>query len=84
LYIAPWIYNCNCNTEVFNIWLEKVFIPEIKLIKKTYPGKPITLIMDNVAYHKSEKTQNILEKNEINLKFQPTYSPDLTGFSEIY
>lgn len=72
-YIAPWIYNCNCDTEVFNIWLEKILIPEIKLIKKAFSGRSITLIMDNVAYHKSEKTRNILAKNGINLKFQPPY-----------
>ena len=77
LYIAPWIYNCNCDTEVFNTWLERIFIPQIKLIKKTYQGKPVTLIMDNVAYHKSQKTQDILDKNQVYLKFQPPYSPDL-------
>jgi len=36
--------------------------------------------MDNVAYYKrkkSEKTRNILAKNGINLKFQPSYSPNL-------
>lgn len=33
--------------------------------------------MDNVAYHKSQKTQDILDKNQVYLKFQPAYSPDL-------
>ena len=76
-YIAPWIYDCNCDTVVFNTWLQNILIPEINLIKKAFPGNPITLIMDNVAYHKSQKTRDILEKNKINLKFQPPYSPDL-------
>jgi len=33
--------------------------------------------MDNVAYHKSKVTKEVLEQNNINLKFQPPYSPDL-------
>lgn len=77
LYISPWICNCNCDTDVFNTWLEKVFILEAKLLQITYPNNPITLIMDNVPYHKSQKTREILEQNNINLKFQPAYSPDL-------
>lgn len=77
LYIAPWVYDCNCDTIVFNTWLEKIFIPEIKLIKQAYPGKEITLILDNVAYHKSQETKDILKENGINLEFQPPYSPDL-------
>ena len=24
LYIAPMVYNCNCDTVVFNTWLEKI------------------------------------------------------------
>ena len=33
--------------------------------------------MDNVPYHKSQRTRDILKQNNINLKFQPPYSPDL-------
>jgi len=54
-----------------------VFIPEAKLLQIAYPSNPITFIMDNVPYHKSQKTREILEQNNINLKFQPPYSPDL-------
>lgn len=53
LYIAPWVYDCNCDTIVFNTWLENIFISEAKLLQKTYPNNPIALILDNVPYHKS-------------------------------
>jgi len=33
--------------------------------------------MDNVRYHKSEETQELCKQSNINLKFQPPYSPDL-------
>jgi transposase len=77
LYIAPWVYNCNCDTIVFNTWLEDIFIPQIEKLKIAYPTSEITLILDNVAYHKSQKTKQICETGGINLKFQPPYSPDL-------
>jgi transposase len=77
LYIAPWVYNCNCDTVVFNTWLKKVFIPDVKLLQVQYPNNPITLIMDNVRYHKSKETKDLLEQHNVNLLFQPPYSPDL-------
>jgi transposase len=77
LYIAPWIYTDTCDTLLFNTWLKQILIPEVKYLQKVYPNHPITLIMDNVRYHKSEETKEILEQNNINLKFQPPYSPDL-------
>jgi len=76
-YIAPWIYNDNCDTELFNTWLKQILIPEVKTLQKIYPNNPITFIMDNVAYHKSQETKDICIENNINLKFQPPYSPDL-------
>jgi DDE superfamily endonuclease len=76
-YIAPWIYTDTCDTLLFNTWLECVFIPEIKLLQIEYPNNPVTLIMDNVSYHKSEDTKKLCKENRINLKFQPPYSPDL-------
>ena len=42
-----------------------------------YPDYKIILILDNVSYHKSEKTKQLLQRENIILKFQPPYSPDL-------
>jgi transposase len=76
-YIAPWIYTDTCDTLLFNTWLKEILIPEVKLIQITYPYKRINLVLDNVAYHKSQQTREILTSNNINLVFQPPYSPDL-------
>ena len=77
-YIAPMVFSCNCDTEVFNTWITKRLLPTIKLIRQQHPNRSINLVMDNVSYHKSELTKKILIKNNINLVFQPAYSPDLS------
>lgn len=43
-YVAPWVYNCSCDTIVFNTWIEKILIPEIQELKKIYPEYNIILI----------------------------------------
>lgn len=71
------VYDGTCDTTVFNTWLKEVFIPETKLIQKTYPRNPIALVIDNVAYHKSVSTLELCNNNGIYLVFQSPYSPDL-------
>jgi transposase len=76
-YIAPFFYNHNCDTLLFNFWLEDILIPEIQLLQNHFPNNPISLVLDNVAYHKSDKTMVLCKENKINLVFQSPYSPDL-------
>jgi transposase len=77
LYLAPWTYNDTCDILVFNTWLKEVFIPEVQRLKSSYPTKLIALVLDNVAYHKSQETLDLCNNNGIYLLFQPPYSPDL-------
>jgi transposase len=76
-YIAPWVYDGTCDTSVFNTWLKEVFIPEVKLLRIAYPKNPVALVIDNVAYHKSQRTLDLCNQNGIYLVFQSPYSPDL-------
>lgn len=71
------IYNDNCDTEVFNAWIELSLLLETQKLQLLYPSKRIHLVMDNVPYHKSNTTEELLSKNNIHLVFQPPYSPDL-------
>lgn len=68
-FIAPMSFIGGCNRDVFNVWLEDILLPEIP--------KGATIVMDNAAFHKSARTREIIEKAGYNLKFLPTYSPDL-------
>ena len=67
--IAPMIYECGTNSETFNFWLEHSFLPEIP--------KGSLIVMDNVSFHKSKKTKELVEKFSCRLLFLPPYSPDL-------
>lgn len=67
--LAPFCYQGTCNTKLFNYWLENILLPELS------PG--YTLIMDNAAFHKSQKTQELIEESGCKILFLPPYSPDL-------
>ena len=41
----------NIDTNVFNTWVEKILIADL-------PNKSV-IVIDNAAFHKSEKTKNI-------------------------
>lgn len=68
-FYAPFLFQGSCNSDVFNIWLEKVLLPNT--------DEGTTIVMDNAAFHKSEHTKTIIEKFNCYLLFLPTYSPDL-------
>ncbi len=67
--IAPCTVEGSCNTEVFKKWIKEVLAESI--------GEGYTLILDNVAFHKSIEVINTLKKCNINFIFLPPYSPDL-------
>lgn len=45
--IAPMVFNGSCNTQLFEAWVEKFLIKELK------PGQFV--VMDNAAFHRSQK-----------------------------
>ena len=66
---APVLFHGTCNAAVFNAWLEKELCP---LLKEDH-----VVIMDNVAFHKSAKTKELIESKGATLLFLPPYSSDL-------
>lgn len=66
----------NCNTQVFNAWLQYV------LLKKLPPNQ--TIVMDNVSFHKSKATKEIIEKAGHSLLYLPPYSPDLNPIEKFW
>ena len=59
----------NVDTAVFNTWVKKIFIPDL-------PENSI-VVMDNAAFHKSQKTRELIENHGHKIEFLPPYSPDL-------
>ena len=65
-----------CNTELFDICLKQVLIPELK------PGQ--VLILDNASFHKSKTSKRLVEKAGCSLLFLPPYSPDLNPIEKYW
>jgi len=74
--IAPFCYTGTCDTELFNMWLQKLLIPILE------PGHII--IMDNASFHKSEKTKELITKAGCTLLFLPPYSPDFNPIEKFW
>jgi transposase len=74
--IAPMVFNGSCNTQIFETWVEEFLIKELK------PNQVI--IMDNAAFHKSQKTKELIESVGCKLLFLPPYSPDLNPIEKFW
>ena len=70
--IAPFIFYGTCNTQLFESWVENFLIKELK------PGQVV--IMDNASFHKSKRTQALIESVGCRIIFLPPYSPDLNPY----
>jgi len=66
--MAPIYFEGYTDTRVFNTWVEHCLVPELT------PGQ--TVILDNASFHKSVRTQELIEAAGCHLKYLPTYSPD--------
>ena len=73
---APFCYTGTCNTALFNMWLEKICLPELN------PGD--VLILDNASFHKSKETIELIEKAGYKVLFLPPYSPDLNPIEKFW
>jgi transposase len=74
--VAPMIFNGSCNTELFELWVERFLIQELK------HGQVV--IMDNAAFHKSKRTRALIESVGCRLIFLPPYSPDLNPIEKFW
>ena len=64
------------NTVIFETFVEQILIPRLK------PGDII--ILDNLASHKSARTQKLIESAGAELRFLPPYSPDLNPIEKVF
>ena len=75
-FFSPMCFEGTCDTILFNTWLEKVLIPNLK------PGQ--VLILDNASFHKSKKSKELVEKAGCKMLFLPPYSPDLNPIEKCW
>jgi len=66
---APWIVDTPMNKQIFEIYIETQLAPT--------PSSGDVVIMDNVAFHKSQKVEKMIKKRGAWAPFLPSYSPYL-------
>lgn len=64
----------NTDTEIFNQWIEEFLIPALQ------PNQ--TVILDNAAFHKSQKTRELIESTKCHVLYLPPYSPDFNPIEQ--
>lgn len=74
--IAPVVFNGSCNREFFERWVEQFLIKDLQV------GQIV--IMDNAAFHKSEKVIKLVESVGCSILFLPPYSPDLNPIEKFW
>ena len=67
--IAPFRFEGYTNAENFNLWVEKILLPELK------PNQVSSWIMP--VFHKNARTKELIESKNCQLLYLPPYSPDL-------
>lgn len=72
--IAPFYFEGNTNSEMFNLWVKEILLPELE------PNQ--TIIMDNAAFHKHQDTRKLIESKNCNLLYLPPYSPDFNPIEQ--
>ena len=67
---ARWpVTSCSINTDVFEAWIKQELPPDL--------SNASVLVMDNAAFHKSERIQGAVEEAGRFIEYLPSYSPDL-------
>lgn len=74
--IAPMVFKGSCNTILFEKWIEKFLIKELKA------GQIV--IMDNASFHKSQRARMLIESAGCRLIFLPPYSPDMNPIEKFW
>ena len=73
---APWIINAPMNGKLFEVYVETQLAPTLEV------GDVV--ILDNVAFHKSKKAEQLVRERGAWLLFLPPYSPDLNPIEMAY
>ena len=71
VFLAAFAFKGFMNGDLFEGWLEQVFIPCLKNPEKSY------LFIDNATHHRKDAIYEIAAEHGFNVIFIPKYSPDL-------
>jgi transposase len=73
---APLWFEGPCKTAVFHRWLEQQLSPML--------NDNHVVVMDNVPFHKTATTRELIESTGAILLFLPPYSPDFSSMENAF
>lgn len=73
---APWIVDAPFNKQIFELYVETQLAPTL--------SQGDIVILDNVAFHKSKRVEELVKERGAWLLFLPPYSPDLNPIERAY
>lgn len=76
--IAPFAFSGSMDGDLFEGWLEYVFVPALK-----NPSKSV-LILDNASVHRKNAIYDIADEYGFRVLFLPPYSPDLNPIEKFW
>jgi transposase len=74
--VAPFVIDCAVNREVFETYLAKVLVPELK------PGDIV--VMDNLSSHKGPAVRQMIQAAGASVLYLPPYSPDFNPIEKAF
>jgi transposase len=74
--IAPWVLDGPINRDAFEVYIEKVLIPDLR------PGAIV--VMDNLSSHKGPRVRHMIEASGASLLYLPPYSPDFNPIENAF
>jgi transposase len=74
--IAPFVLDGPINRDAFEVYVDKVLIPDLK------PGDVV--IMDNLSSHKGPRVREMIEAAGASLLYLPPYSPDFNPIEKAF
>ena len=74
--VAPFVLDGPINREAFEIYIEKVLVPELR------PGDVV--VMDNLSSHKGPRVRMLIEAAGATLLYLPPYSPDFNPIENAF
>jgi len=76
--VAPFAFSGSMNGDLFEGWLEQVFVPALKNPEKS------VLIIDNASHHRKNAIYDIADEYGFKVIFLPPYSPDLNPIENFW
>jgi transposase len=74
--VAPFVIDCPVNRTVFETWVERVLVPELR------PGDVV--VLDNLSSHKGSHVRTLIETAGADLRYLPPYSPDFNPIENAF